>query len=297
MTPLEPDLVAAKAFILGAGRLVDRRRFAFHFEAGEAGDVVAAVRAYQNADGGFGNALEPDLRGTHSQPVPLELALALLDEVGDLAAEIVLRACDWLTSVSTASGGVPFVLPSVVEGPHAPWWVATGAASLNPTAGIAGILHKHDVRHAWVRDATEFCWEELAQSMDRLGAHDAASVLVFLEYVPERDRAEAVFARLAERLLGGLVTTDPSAGGDVKTPLALAPEPGRLAGRLFDDATIGAQLDALAAGQQDDGGWPLGWEPPSAAAVEEWRAFVTVESLRVLDAYGRLPPKAGQSSG
>ena len=44
----------------------------------------AALRAYRNADGGFGHALEPDLRGTVSQPGGDPTALEVLDEAGVL---------------------------------------------------------------------------------------------------------------------------------------------------------------------------------------------------------------------
>lgn len=82
---------------------------------------------------------------------------------------------------------------------------------------------------------------------------------------------------------------DPSTPGYVKTPLEFAPHPSRLARRLFDDETMGLHLKALVARQENDGGWPITWDPPSAAAVSEWRAFMTVKWLDVLDNYGRLP--------
>lgn len=56
---------------------------------GRAADVISALRPYQNADGGFGNALEPDLRGDASQPVPFEHAFQILDEADDFDTEIV----------------------------------------------------------------------------------------------------------------------------------------------------------------------------------------------------------------
>ena len=93
---------------------------------------------------------------------------------------------------------------------------------------------------------------------------------------------------LGERILNELVALDPATPGYVKSPLEFAPRPDSIARRLFDDATIDAHLDALAENQQDDGGWPITWEPPSEAAVREWRGFVTLRCLQVLDDYGRL---------
>jgi hypothetical protein len=282
------DLAAAEQFMLREARLLDRRLFAWRFREGSARAVFAALEPYRNADGGFGNALEPDLRGASSQPVPLEHALKILDEIDCFDDDVVLPACDWLASVSTEEGGVPFVLASVDDGPHAPWWEPTGEAYPNPTAGIAGLLHKRAVRHNWLDPATAYVWDALDQGLDQLGADDAISVLAFLEHVPDRDRAAAMFGVVGERVLSRLVALEPGTPGYVKTPLEYAPHPDRLARSLFDDATIEAHLDALAAGQQDDGGWPITWEPPSAAATHEWRGFVTVKCLDVLDSYGRL---------
>ena len=286
MAAVGVDLAAAEQFVLREARLLDRRRFAFLHRGGSADAVVAALVAHRNGDGGFGNALESDIRGNASQTVPVERAFELLDEVDRFDAELVASACDWLSSVTTDAGGVPFVLPTVVDGPHAPWWEpANVEANLNPTAGIAGVLHKRGIDHAWLDSATEFCWTDLEQGVDGLGPDDAISVLTFLEHVHDRERAAAVFDALGERILGDLVALDPNAEGYVKTPLDFAPRPDSPARGLFDDTTIDTHLDALATKQQDDGGWPITWEPPGAAAVSEWRGVVTLKALAVLDAY------------
>src|SRR5512143_2955243 len=141
----------AEEFIWHNARLLERRLFDFHFRSGSPQAALSALRAYQNEDGGFGQALEPDIRCPDSQPVPVQHALEILDAVGP-DAEIVRRACDFLTTITTAEGGVPFVLPTARKYPHAPWWNTDDdpPASLNPTAAIAGLLHKHGFRHPWL---------------------------------------------------------------------------------------------------------------------------------------------------
>jgi len=92
----------------------------------------------------------------------------VLTEVGIDSASVG-RMCDFLPTISTAEGGVPFVLPTVRSAPHAPWWDTDTdpPASLNPTASIAGLLHKAGVRHAWLDRATEYCWRTIeASSLD-----------------------------------------------------------------------------------------------------------------------------------
>jgi hypothetical protein len=285
------DMVdAAAGFVWRTGRLIDRYRFANRFLGGDRAPVLAALAAYQNPDGGFGNALEPDLRGPASQPQPVEVALRVLDELDAMADPMVARACDWLAAASTPEGGVPFVLPSVLEHPRAPWW-QTGQdppASLNPTAALAGLLHKHGVEHPWLAGATAFCW----RGIDGLGdtdGYELRCLLTFLDHVDDRARAEPAFRRVgALALEQGLVALDPAAPGEAHTPLDLAPTPQAMARRLFADDVVEAHLDVLVAGQQPDGGWTVGFPAFTEAAGLEWRAFVTVQALGVLQAYGRL---------
>src|SRR6476661_5154691 len=116
-------LERAADFIWRNTRLLDRRRFSHLFLGAATSPVVAALQAYQNADGGFGNALEPDKRCPDSQPVDVEVALRVLDELGDDSVwrvGIVERAIDFLAEITTPDGGIPFVLPSVRAFPRAP---------------------------------------------------------------------------------------------------------------------------------------------------------------------------------
>lgn len=145
-------LDSAQTFIFNNARLLERRLFAYLFGNGTKHHVLAALRAYQNEDAGFGNALEPDKRTATSQPIDQEIALRVLDDVG-FDMEIALDVCDFLQTITTADGGVPFVLPSVRDAPRAPWWnteTDDPPAWINPTASIAGLLHKHGVDHPWL---------------------------------------------------------------------------------------------------------------------------------------------------
>jgi hypothetical protein len=287
---LQPSaLDAAERIVWLSGRLLDRHRFAHQFRGGDRAPVLAALRPYQNPDGGFGNALEPDLRGPVSQPQHVEIALRVLDELGAFDDPMVGAACDYLTTITTADGGVPFVLPSVRAYPHAFWW-DTGddpAASLNPTAAIAGLLHRHGVRHPWLEPATAYCWRQIEQ-LQETGTYEMRCVLLFLEHVPDRGRAEVALERVGPKLLEqGLVALDPGAEGQAFSPLEYAPSPGSIGRRLFADGVVEAHLDAMVDAQGEDGGWPVGWPVWTPATGPEWRSWVTIGSLRLLRAYGR----------
>jgi hypothetical protein len=284
-----PDLSKATDFIWRTARLLERHRFAYLFLDGKRLAVLEALRPYQNPDGGFGNGLEPDVRGPVSQPVPTWMALCILDEAAAFADPMITRICDYLLSITTVEGGVPFVLPSVRDYPRAPWW-ETGdqpPASLNPTAAIAALLHKHRVEHPWLISATEYCWRKL-DTMDKTDPYEMRAVLPFLDFVPDCQRAEEVFASIGPKILEQkLVALSPTAQGDTHTPLNFASRPQSLARRLFSDQVIEAHLDALASAQQEDGGWQFNWLAWNPVAALEWRGIVTIEALVTLRAYGR----------
>ncbi len=304
MPTTSPDLARAADFIWRHARLLDRLRFAHLFLGHDRDAVLAALRAYRNPDGGFGNALEPDLRAPASQPAAVRSALEMLDRIDGFADPMVPKACDYLLTITTPEGGVPFVLPSALAYPRAPWWQTTDdpPASITFSAPIAGLLHKRRVAHPWLDRATDYCWRQVlafdvaepegpARDVERIGkSYEARAILAFLEHVPDRRRAEEAFARIGRLVLDRkLVALDPDAPGEVHTPLDYAPSPQSLARSLFSDEVIAAHLDALVAAQQADGGWMFRWTEWNPAATLEWRGWLTVETLLVLRAYGRLP--------
>lgn len=293
MKTLTPDaLSTAERYLLLNARLIDRLRFAFLFRGGSATAVRAALAGYANDDGGFGNGLEPDLRGTGSQPQPVEVAFHLLDETTTATepfdGPLVRAACDYLVRVSAADGGVPFALPSVRATPAAPWWQTPDdpPGSLSPTAPLAGLLHKHEVSHPFVGHATRFCWEQV-EGLTKTNPYQARAILPFLDHVPDHDRAEAAFEKL-RALVAPHVTLDPRAPGEVHLPLDFAPQPDGFGRRLFADNLIERHLDALVDAQQEDGSWNFNWQAWTPVVRHEWGGFVTVGRLKTLRAYGRL---------
>lgn len=281
---------SAQTFLLSNARLLERHLFHFLFQGGSRQQVLTALLAYQNEDGGFGNGLEPDKRTPSSQPIDQEVALRILDDIG-LETAVVQELVDFLETITTGAGGVPFVLPTVADAPRAPWWntdVSDPPASINPTASIAGFLHRHQFPHPWLERATEFCWRQIEQG-ELAGPHDFLVAFLFLNHVPERSRAEQAFERLGAQLLsGGHVALEPDVEGYVQTPLDYAPSPQSMSRRLFDDAVIERHLEALVQKQQADGGWPISWPAVTPACELEYRGVVTLHALKRLDAYGYL---------
>jgi hypothetical protein len=282
-----PDFDAAAEFMAGHARVLDRRVFQRLFQGGAPDPVRDAVAAYRNDDGGFGHALEPDLRTAASQPAAVEMALRIMDAADAWDERLVRDAIDWLTSIAPSEGGATFVLPTLSQGPHAPWWVPAegNPVSLIQTGQIAGVLYARGFNHPWRDGATEVMWRGIDQ-LTEPNAYEMFGVLAFLQHVPDRPRAENALQRIGQSLRA-LVTLDPNAEGETHSPLDFAPLPDSIARPLFDDATIEAHLDHLAGAQREDGGWTFNWPAWSPAAESDWRGFLTVDALRLLRANGR----------
>lgn len=301
MSPTAPtvDPVAAETFLRREARLLDLRRFERAFADAPGQAVLAALAAYRNGDGGYAGILEPDLRTTTSQPQSAELALRVLDEVGDVPADVAAGLCDWLATVSGEDGGVPFTHPSARVHPAAPHWHhADGErSSLNPTAAIVGLLHRHGVRHPWLDGATAFCWRAIGADggpgAEELDLYSVRAALWLLDpAVPDPPDPEALRSRLAAGVRDHVALdpalTAPGAPGHHIGPLEVAPFPGDPGRAFLPAAAVEAALDALAARQRPDGGWDVNFAPISSAATAEWRAWATLHALVVLRAAGRV---------
>jgi len=284
-------LERAYEFLWTHARLLERRIFEHKFLGGASEAVERAIDAYRNADGGFGQALEPDCRTPHSQPEATRWALAVLEAAGCLNEECARRCADWLASVSTPDGGVPFCLMTVDGYPKAPWWTAVPTADLNPTGSLVGLLRRHVPDHPWVCRAAEWCWER-ALGVVPESQYQAHPLADFLITEPDPERARPILHRLGEALASGRIVpldaTSQPAKPDAHTPLQFATSPKHPLRPFFSDAIIERFLDRLIANQCDDGGWPIDWPAPGTTAASEWRAIRTLEALQTLSAYGHL---------
>jgi hypothetical protein len=290
MTPSD-RFAAARDFLHRDGRVLEQRLFAALFDGAPAQGVVDAVLAYRNPDGGFGHGLEPDKRCPDSQPLDVSFALETLAAAGAREPELAARACDFLDAVSEPTGAVPVVLPSIAAYPRAEHWGdGVFPATFAPAASIAGRCHELGVSHPWVARATQYCFAELEREPSD-DAHALLEALTFLEHTPDRARAEPLFGRVAEAVRRARwFRSDPASDEYGLTPLQFAPSPDARLRPFFGDDEVAAHLDRLESDQQEDGGWPLAWTPPSAASTLEWRGIQTLAALRVLVAYGRLRP-------
>jgi hypothetical protein len=276
------NLDAARTFLHANARVLERRRFDHLIDGGPKEPVLDALRAHRNDDGGFGHAIEPDMRAPESQPVGVQTVMEILHEIGAHDDPMIRPAVDWLASIARVDGGIPFVLET--SAPHAPWWQFSDASSVTQTAANAAALHNLNVNHPWLEQADEFLFGRIAQldasrMTDDIGlGYDVLFSVHFLDAHPDDARATEALTALAP-----IPTAEH--GSELPSALDLSPAPGSRSRRLVD---VERDLDALEQAQQDDGGWRVSWPDWNAAASYEWRGVATVLALNVLRANDRL---------
>ncbi|MBC6467960.1 hypothetical protein [Actinomadura alba] len=294
---METYLAAASDFMAAHARLLDRRRFDLQLGRCRPDDVLTALAAYRNADGGYGWGLEPDLRARGSQPGGALHAFEVLEEVGPVGADDARRLFDWLGSITLADGGLPFALPIPEDetAGTAPWWLETDPleSSLHATAMLAGIAHRvarNDEnlrRHAWLEGASAYTLRKITELDGPPHAIEFAFVLRFLDAAHDRlPGAAAELARLGGFLpTSGVLPVEGGVEGEAIRPLDFSPYPGGPLRDLFAAEVITAELARLASQRQSDGGWIVDWVARSPAGALDWRGWATVRAVMILRAH------------
>jgi len=294
VTGMPVDIDAAERFVLANARLLDRHRLAVLLHGAPVEPVLDALRAYRNPDGGFGHALEPDIRAPTSEPSSTLHALVVLAEVGALEDPIVGEAAAWVASIAERDGGVPFSLPAAAAHPHAPF------LSLPPSLGgsfftlaLAGLLWEAGSNEPWLERATDWSWERLEEP-GNLEAYGVKCALDFLDRVPDETRAYEAIERLRpHQEADGSIPVRGGAENERLTALTLSARPGLRSRALFTGDQIEADLDGVEEGQQEDGGWMFDFGVWSTGQLAECRGLVTLLALATLDAHGRLGGEQG----
>jgi hypothetical protein len=286
------NLEAAVTFVATHARILERRRLDLLVGQGTPDDVVAALDAYRNLDGGYGWGLEPDLRSSISQPVAAMHALEVLAEIRDTTTRRPVEILEWLAGHMLTDGGVPFALACTDTEGSAPHW--TGAdpskSSLQMTAQLAAqahrlARHRADVeRHPWLAQATRYCLSTIDATLQQPHAYELMLALRCLDAVADFDsRAAPLIERFAQLVSAhGPTPVHGGADGEVLHLLDFAPYADGPLRSAFPADAVAADMSRLAADQQSDGGWTVDYSVCSPAAVLEWRGYATFQSVRIL---------------
>lgn len=160
-------LEKARQFIYRNARPVDLALWKYSFEGGKRSDVLDALAVYQNADGGFGHGIEPDLWNENSTPIATWQAIEILKGIGvDPDEQVVKNILKYLDSGKHFKDGLWLItVPTNNDYPHAIWWhYNEDEPCVNPSASLAGFALKYAEPHSALYDkAAEIAKREVAQ--------------------------------------------------------------------------------------------------------------------------------------
>lgn len=304
MKRISAEAVAkAREFVYLNSTPLAKAKFDYRLRDGRREPVLNALAAYQNGDGGFGHALEPDFLLPDSSPMATSIAFQTFHEL-DLSSdhEMVRKGVDYLlASYDKSAGKWATVPPAVNDYPHAIWWhydeegagTALDASWGNPTAELIGYLERFsgEGREPFMDELYTRAIDYLIDYQDKMEMHELYCYQRFAQQIRPAHQAR-VEGKLAD-LVALAVSTDPEAWhGYSAQPLDFIKSPEDDLADQYEEA-LEANLDFWIDSLSPEGVWFPSWSWGQFEA--SWReariiiaGLLTVDRLTILNRFGRL---------
>ena len=298
----------ARQFVMAQARPLERALFEHRFEGSTVDGVLAELAHFQNEDGGFGQALEPDLRTPSSSALATGIGLRMLREFGFPADNpMVRKALAYLIATYDDEAQVWRVVPSDTNSfPHAPWWHDEDGSLVQlfdgfriiPRALIVGLLHHYSplVPAGWLDELTEET-VRLIETVEVLGEGGGSDLEYAIILAETKNLPQHYATRLKARIreaIPAVVVRDPAKWESYCiTPLRVVPSPQSFGADLIQDE-LQIHLDYQIAHQTPDGTWDPTWSWGKSypevweKAKLEWCGHLTLEAVTQLRAFGRI---------
>lgn len=294
---------ASRHFIETTARPIEIAQFQHAFDGASAVPVLDTLKHYQNPDGGFGHALEPDLRAPESSNLCTSIAFEVLRSVHAVPDNaLVSSGIAYLLKSFDRQKGYWRVIPAVAEkSPHAPWWNQAGrepdfgSFSLNPTAEILGYLYDYmgGARGEILSSVAKQVINHLS-SLDKIEMHDLLCCLRLLQTQSLPVEVDQPIRQKVLQLIDATLSYDPARWKEYNLrPLQVVDDPASpfMNGR---EQAVAANLDYEIASQNADGSWPITWSWGGAypddwkTAARDWTGVHTLQKLLLLKRFHRI---------
>jgi len=253
-----------KEFIFRNGRLLERKLFSYFFENGSKADVIKALVAYQNLDGGFGNGIEPDLLCPDSTAIGAETAMYVFDLLEDVDNEIIERLVNWIIEEQNEDGYINHPPRNMYNYPFQKWW--DGSDEIRILA-IAGLLKKWGFKDtSFFKKVKEFYSTYTLPKEFQLYEYP---FFIFLKYLGEKKEEKQMIQQIVNQL--------PSLFENNKEHYLLFGRHWYHALDIVDKKIINNEADIFFNGLQDDGGLKIVYEN-----LPHWRPIWTLDGLILL---------------
>lgn len=287
---------SAIKFILQNARPLELAVYKYLFENESNQAVIDELKKFQNADGGFGNALEPDFFNPNSSPIATNDAIITLYRVNALNkdSDIVKGIVSYLESHDSFDESKKrwlFAIDSNKDYPHAIWWGKKddGISSFNPSISLAAFLICYGNRNPFYEKILKEGFEYL-KSGEEISGDNLSCFLLTYELLKINNINNILDLKIFKNLLCNAI--DNTICKDIKKyGIEYVPTPSAIFAGTYNDfitpeirPLIFAEKDILGKLQMDDGGFDISWKwytpyPEFEQARAWWRPRITIEKL------------------
>lgn len=291
----------AEKYVYRNARYLDVARWNYHFHDGNPDQVIEALLAYQNPDGGFGNRLEADLQIPDSTPIGTWTAITMLRELDFpvKSIQIVKKIIGYLESTSDFNGNVwTASIPNIGDYPHAPWWGYSkdnGYMQYNPTAEFVGIILRFGNPDSKIYHKALSILNDMTTAVTKddfvIGAHELCNFLYMIDDIEKSGNGNLVpieFKNFIRSKVPQYIEKDKSKYSESNYFTGPSFYITSKESRFYNDSKdiVDFYCEYLINAFKEEGYWDINWawgeEPVQSDSLRDWRGAVTVNNMAYL---------------
>lgn len=291
------DKNKAIEYVLQNARPLELAIYKYFFENESNKAVINELSKFQNVDGGFGNALEPDFFNPNSSPIATNDAIITLSRVNalDRDSAIVQGIVKYLESHDSFDKDKKrwlFAIDSNKDYPHAIWWEKKddGISKFNPSISLASFMICYGTRNSLYEEIIKEGLDFL-ENGEAIGGDDVNCYLLAYELLTANSINDIVnldtFKNLLCKAIENCICKDSEKYGVEYVPMPSSIFTGKYLEFITPEIKplISAEKDILGKLQMQDGGFDISWKwyTPYPDEYEQarasWRPRITIEKL------------------
>ena len=291
------DKNKAIKYILENARPLDLAVYKYFFEQESNQAIIDELSKFQNVDGGFGNALEPDFFNPNSSPIATNDAIITLSRVNalDKNSDIVKGIVRYLESHDSFNEDKKrwlFAIDSNKDYPHAIWWEkkSDGISKFNPSISLAAFMvcygNRTSLYEEIIKEGLDFL-----ENGEAIGGDDVNCYLLAYELLTSNCISDIVDLNIFKdslcKAIENCICKDTSKYGVEYVPMPSTIFTGKYMEFITSEikSLIAAEKAILGKLQMEDGGFDITWKwytqypDEYEQARAWWRPRITIEKL------------------
>ncbi|MFW6119438.1 MAG: hypothetical protein ACOC80_00830 [Petrotogales bacterium] len=293
-------------FIRNNARSLEKSYLENIFFKGDNQSVISEIEKFQNKDGGFGNAIEPDLRMPFSSPISTSVGVRYLNEFdkNEKALKMIKAAITYLEGTFNKERNGWFALDRRINDyPHAPWWHYDEKKEQtiidenwgNPSAEIIAYLFKY-VQYVDKLNVEKLVDIAIKNIVNKVEFNSENEIFCYLKLVEVlNDKNEQLKSKLTDAIEQVIVYDSSRWNEYVPQPVDFLESPKKQRFSI-PDKKINENLDFIIELLENQGKIEPPWgrsfySKEMEPAYKEWQGILTLKALTVLKRYGRLHSK------